>query len=67
VGEVVVHRVVPLSCFIDLPYITDPQAAKQAAKICCFVLKTKGRNGNPRIFNFDYAQKGCELKNAFQE
>jgi hypothetical protein len=37
-GETVVHGLEPLSCLIDLPYITHPQAAKQAANFPQFCL-----------------------------
>ena len=39
-GGVVLHGVVPLSCLI-CAYITYPQAAKQAAKICLCWLKMR--------------------------
>jgi hypothetical protein len=47
-GGAVVHGVVPLSCLIDLPYITHPQAAKQAAN------STSTKENLERVFHPEY-------------
>jgi hypothetical protein len=51
--------VVPLSCFIDLPYITHPQAAKQAANFEIFISPhlLEEENTLEHYVGFDYAQK----------
>jgi hypothetical protein len=56
VVEAVVHRVVPLSYLFDLPYITYPQAAKQAAKTAVYPGFIGGDPYPGKLFNFDYTQ-----------